>query len=139
MAHWLMKTEPADYSWERLVADGEAEWDGVRNYQAAIHMRAMREGDRVFFYRSGKAPAIVGVMTVSKAAYPAPDDPSGKFVRVKVKPLRPVAREVPLAAVKAEPRLAELALVRQSRLSVMPIPDAAWALLCEMAGIDPQR
>jgi predicted RNA-binding protein with PUA-like domain len=138
MAQWLMKTEPADYSWERLVADGETEWDGVRNYAAALHMRAMRKGDRVLFYRSGKEPAIVGVMTVSEEAYPAPDDPSGKFVRLKVKPLAPVAREVPLGAVKAEPRLADLALVRQSRLSVMPIPDAAWQLLCEMAGIDPR-
>jgi predicted RNA-binding protein with PUA-like domain len=138
MAHWLMKTEPADYSWERLLADGETEWDGVRNYGAALNMRAMRKGDRVFFYRSGKAPAIVGVMTVSEEAYPAPDDPTGRFVRLRVKPVRPVAREVPLVAVKAEPRLADLALVRQSRLSVMPIPDAAWRLLCVMAGIDPQ-
>jgi predicted RNA-binding protein with PUA-like domain len=136
MAQWLMKTEPADYSWERLLADGETEWDGVRNYAAALHMRAMRKGDRVFFYRSGKEPAIVGVMTVSAEAYPAPDDPSGKFVRLRVKPLQPVAREVSLAAVKAEPRLGDLALVRQSRLSVMPIPDAEWKLLCEMAGID---
>jgi predicted RNA-binding protein with PUA-like domain len=138
MPQWLMKTEPADFSWERLVAEGGTEWDGVRNYQAAIHMRAMRKGDRAFFYRSMVAPAIVGVMTVCEEAYPAPDDATGKFVRLKVKPLRPVVQEVSLAAIKAEPRLADLALVRQSRLSVLPIPDAEWRLLCEMAGIDPE-
>ena len=89
MAHWLMKTEPEDYSWEKLVADGEAEWSGVRNYQAAINMRAMKLGDEVFFYRSVVDPAIVGVMSISKEAYPATDQPNEKFVCVRVKPVRP--------------------------------------------------
>jgi predicted RNA-binding protein with PUA-like domain len=134
MAHWLMKTEPDDYSWDRLVADGEAEWDGVRNHQAANNMRAMKRGERAFFYRSGAKPAIVGVMTIAAEAYPAADDP--RFVRVKVRPLTPVRREVPLAAIKADPRLADLALVRQSRLSVVPIGGAHWEILCRMAGIE---
>jgi predicted RNA-binding protein with PUA-like domain len=133
-AHWLMKTEPGDYGWEQLLADGEAAWDGVRNHQAAANMRAMRKGDRAFFYRSVEAPAVVGVMEIVREAYPAPDDPP--FVQVDVRPLMPVAREVPLAAIKAEPRLAHLALVRQSRLSVMPIDDDAWRLICGMAGIE---
>jgi predicted RNA-binding protein with PUA-like domain len=137
MAHWLMKTEPEDYSWDRLVADGETEWGGVRNYAAALNMRAMKVGERVFFYRSMVDPAIVGVMTVASEAYPAEDDPTGKFVRLKVKPLMPVAREVGLAAIKADPRFADLALVRQSRLSVSPVGDVHWKLLCEMAGIKP--
>lgn len=136
MAQWLMKTEPEDYSWDRLVADGETEWSGVRNHQAAANMRAMRKGDRVFFYRSVVEPAIVGIMTVSEEAYPASAEPGEKFVCVKVKPLRPLPREVPLAAIKADPRLADLKLVRQSRLSVMPVSDEHWRLLCGMAGLN---
>jgi predicted RNA-binding protein with PUA-like domain len=135
MAQWLMKTEPEDYSWDRLVADGETEWNGVRNHQAAANMRAMRKGDRVFFYRSVVEPAIVGIMTVSEEAYPASAEPGEKFVCVKVKPLRPLPREVSLAAIKADPRLADLKLVRQSRLSVMPVSDEHWRLLCGMAGL----
>jgi predicted RNA-binding protein with PUA-like domain len=99
-------------------------------------MRAMKVGERVFFYRSMVDPAIVGVMTVASEAYPAEDDPTGKFVRLKVRPLMPVAREVGLAAIKADPRFADMALVRQSRLSVSPVGDAHWKLLCEMAGIE---
>jgi predicted RNA-binding protein with PUA-like domain len=136
MAYWLLKTEPRDYSWERLVADGVAEWDGVRNHQAARNMRAMRRGERAFFYRSVQDPAVVGVMAIVREAYPAPDDPSGRLVQVDVAPVMAAAREVPLAAIKAEPRLRELALVRQSRLSVMPVDDEAWRLICGMAGIE---
>lgn len=137
MAQWLLKTEPEDYSWERLVADGETEWTGVRNHQAAANMRAMKLGEKAFFYRSVVEPAIVGVMTVSATWYPDADDPTGKFVRVKLKPLAPVKQEVTLRAVKADPRLGDLALVRQSRLSVMPVGDEHWCILCGMAGIDP--
>ena len=136
MAHWLLKTEPADYSWERLVAEGETEWTGVRNHQAAANLRAMRLGEPAFFYRSAVDPAIVGVTAVSAEWYPDPDDPSGRFVRVKVKPLRPAPREVTLKAIKAEPRLADLALVRQSRLSVVPVGDDHWRILCGMAGLE---
>jgi predicted RNA-binding protein with PUA-like domain len=135
MANWLMKTEPEDYSWDRLVADGETEWTGVRNHQAAANMRAMKRGERVFFYRSAVDPAIVGVMTVSAKAYPDADDPTGKFVRVKVKPVAKAEREVPLKEIKADPRFADFALVRQSRLSVVPVGDEHWRLLCGMAGI----
>ncbi len=137
MAQWLMKTEPEDYSWDRLVAEGETEWSGVRNHQAAANLRAMKLGERVFFYRSVVEPAIVGIMTISAEAYPDPKDATGKFVRVKVKPLKPVAHEVSLKAIKADPRFADLALVRQSRLSVLPVSDAHWAILIGMAGLAP--
>jgi predicted RNA-binding protein with PUA-like domain len=136
MAHWLLKTEPEDYSWERLVAEGETEWTGVRNHQAARNLKSMQVGEACFFYRSVVEPAIVGIMTVSQSWYPDADVPGGPWVRVKVKPLRPLPREVPLKAIKAEPALADLALVRQSRLSVVPVSDTHWRLLCTMAGLD---
>jgi len=136
MAYWLMKTEPEDYSWERLVADGETEWTGVRNHQAAANMRAMKKGERVFFYRSQVDPAIVGVMTVSQTSYPDPDDPTGKFVRVKVRPVEPVKQEVSLRTIKSDGRFKELALVRLGRLSVSPVSDEHWRLLCAMAGLE---
>jgi predicted RNA-binding protein with PUA-like domain len=137
MAHWLMKTEPDDYSWDRLVADGGTEWSGVRNYAAALNMRAMKVGERAFFYRSMVDPAIVGIMEIATEAYPSPDDPKGKFVRLRVKPVKPLAREVSLAAIKADARFADMVLIRQSRLSVSPVSDAHWALICEMGGIAP--
>jgi predicted RNA-binding protein with PUA-like domain len=136
MAQWLMKTEPEDYSWERLEADGETEWTGVRNHQAANSMRAMKAGERVFFYRSVVEPAIIGVMRVSREHYPDPAEPE-RWVVVRVAPERKAPREVSLKAIKADPRLADLALVRQSRLSVMPVGDRHWRILCEMAGLEP--
>ena len=139
MAHWLFKTEPNDYSWDAFVADGRTDWDGVKNHQAAKNMKAMAVGDRAFFYRSLKDPAVLGIMEVVRAAYPDPDDPEGPFVRVDVAPVQPLARPVTLAAIKAEPALAELALVRQSRLSVMPVPEDAWARICRMGGVEPER
>lgn len=137
MAYWLMKTEPGDYAWEQLVRDGRTVWDGVRNHQAANNLRAMRAGERAFFYRSVVEPAIVGVMRVTREAYPDPSDPDGRWVVVEVVPERPVPREVSLKAIKAEPRLADLALVRQSRLSVVPVGDAHWRILADMAGLEP--
>jgi predicted RNA-binding protein with PUA-like domain len=137
MAQWLMKTEPGDYSWDRLVAEGETEWSGVRNHQAAANLRAMKLGEPVFFYRSVVEPAIVGVMTVSAEWYPDPGDATGKFVRVKVKPQRQLQAEVSLKAIKADARFADLALVRQSRLSVVPVGDAHWHILCGMGGLTP--
>ncbi|MCB1888983.1 MAG: EVE domain-containing protein [Rhodocyclaceae bacterium] len=136
MAQWLMKTEPEDYSWDRLVAEGGTGWDGVRNHQAAANMRAMQKGDRAFFYRSLVDPAVIGIMEITRAAYADPDDLAGKWVRVDVAPVRPLPREVSLKAIKADPALADLALVRQSRLSVMPVSDAHWALITRMAGLD---
>ena len=128
-----MKTEPGDYSWDRLVEDGKTEWDGVRNHQAAANMRAMQVGDRAFFYRSLKDPAVIGIIKVTRPAFADPDDPDGKWVRVEVAPVEPLPNEVSLKAIKADGRLADFALVRQSRLSVMPVSEAHWAIICEMA------
>ena len=136
MAYWLMKTEPDDYSWAQLVADGVAVWDGVHNHQAARNMRAMKKGDRAFFYRSVQDPAVVGVMEIVREAYDDPNDPKQSFALVDVRPVMPVQREVSLRQIKTDPRLQQLALVRQSRLSVSPVDDPAWRLICEMAGIE---
>lgn len=137
MAYWLMKTEPGDYTWERLVEDGVAQWDGVHNHQAASNMRAMKKGDRAFFYRSMKDPAVVGVMTIVREAYEDPSDPKQSYVLVDVAPALPVAREVGLKQIKTDPRLQHLALVRQSRLSVSPVDPASWQVICALAGIEP--
>ena len=133
MAKWLMKTEPGDYSWDRLLADGKTEWDGVRNHQAAANMRAMQVGDKAFFYRSLKDPAVLGIIEVTRSSFPDADDPDGKWVRVEVAPVEALPNEVSLKAIKADERLADLALVRQSRLSVMPVSDAHWDLIRRMA------
>jgi predicted RNA-binding protein with PUA-like domain len=132
MAYWLMKSEPGAWSWEDQVRDSVAEWDGVRNHQAANNMKAMKPGDRVFFYHSVDEKRIVGIVEVVKTYYPDPSDPSGRFGMVDVKALRPMTRPVTLAEIKAEPRLGDLALVRQSRLSVVPIGPEEWALICAM-------
>lgn len=133
MANWLMKAEPNDYTFEDLERDGVAEWDGIHSHQAAGNMRAMKKGDRVFFYRSLKDPAVVGIMEIAREAYENPDDPKESFVLVDVKAVKPVTREVSLKAIKAEPKLKDMALVRQSRLSVSPVSDEAWRLICAMA------
>ena len=132
MAYWLMKSEPGTWSWEDQVRDGVAEWDGVRNHQAANNMKAMQPGDRAFFYHSVDEKRIVGIVEVVKTYYPDPSDPSGRFGMVDVKALKPMTRPVTLAEIKAEPRLGELALVRQSRLSVLPVSPEEWALICAM-------
>lgn len=134
MAYWLFKTEPEDYSFERLLRDGSTLWTGVRNHQAANNLKAMRPGEEAFFYRSVVAPAIVGLVRVAAAWIPDPTDPC--WPAVEVVPVRPLPREVPLKAIKAEPRLADLALVRQSRLSVVPVGEAHWRVLLAMAGLD---
>lgn len=136
MARWLMKTEPEDYSWDRLVAEGETEWTGVRNHQAAANMRAMRRGEAVLFYRSVVDPAVLGVMAVAAEACPDPADPTGRFVLVRVRPVAALPVPVTLKAIKADPRLADLALVRQPRLSVMPVGDAHWRVLRAMGGLE---
>ena len=132
MAHWLMKSEPGTWSWDDQVRDGVAEWDGVRNHQASNNLKAMQPGDLAFFYHSVNEKRIVGIVEVVKTYYPDPSDPSGRFGMVDVKAIRPMTRPVTLAEIKAEPRLADIALVRQSRLSVMPIEDEHWRLLCAM-------
>ena len=137
MAQWLMKTEPEDYSWDRLVAEGGTGWDGVRNHQAANNMKAMRIGDRAFFYHSVNEKRIMGVVEVVKEYYPDPTDPKGRFGMVDFKALFPVKHNLTLAEIKADGRLDDLALIRQSRLSVMPIDARSWALMCDLCGVDP--
>jgi len=135
MAYWLLKSEPFKYAWSQLVADKRIHWDGVRNHQAAINLKTMKVGDKAFFYHSNEGLEIVGVAEIVREAYPDPSDPAGRFVMVDIAPVRPVTRAVTLKEIKADSRLAEFKLVRQSRLSVVPVRDEEWALLCEMAGI----
>ena len=131
MAHWLMKSESGVYSWDDLVRDKTTEWDGVRNPTARIHLKAMKTGDEVFFYHSGDERQVVGIMRVTREARPDPKDPN--WVSVAVEPVRPV-NPVTLKAIKAEPGLAKMELIRQSRLSVSPVRDEEWAKVLEMAG-----
>ncbi len=137
MAYWLFKSEPGAWSWDDQVAAGTAEWDGIRNYQADNNMKAMKIGDKAFFYHSVDERSIVGVVEIAREHYPDPTDPKGRFGMVDVTAKIPVKSPVTLADIKAEPALANLALVRQSRLSVVPIEPAEWKLLCKMAGIKP--
>jgi predicted RNA-binding protein with PUA-like domain len=130
MAHWLMKSEPGSYSWNDLVRDGGTEWDGVRNPTARINLRAMKVGDEAFFYHSMDERQIVGIMRIARAAQPDAKDPN--WVSVRVEPVRPI-RPVTLKSIKAEPRLAQMELLRQSRLSVAPVRDEEWELLLAMA------
>lgn len=137
MAHWLMKSEPSAWSWDDQVRKGVEPWNGVRNFQAAANMKAMRLGDTAFFYHSVNEKRIVGIVEIVRTYYPDPTDASGRFGMVDVKALRALPRPVTLAEVKAAPHLQHLALVRQSRLSVLPVDDQAWRVLCEMGGVAP--
>jgi predicted RNA-binding protein with PUA-like domain len=134
MAHWLVKSEPSAYSWANMVADKRTHWNGVRNFQAANNLKAMKVGDSCFFYHSNEERAVVGVVEVAKTFYPDPSDPTGKFVMVDLKAGKPLKRPVTLAQIKADPELATIALVRQSRLSVMPIDAKAWAKIVKLGG-----
>jgi len=135
MSHWLIKSEPSSYSWNQLVADGRTNWDGVRNAQALNNLRAMKIGDRAFFYHSNEGKEIVGVVEVVKTFYPDSSDKSGKLGMVDVKPLMAASVKVGLPAMRAKPELSELSLLRQSRLSVCPVSTQEWTVLCGMAGI----
>jgi predicted RNA-binding protein with PUA-like domain len=135
MAYWLVKSEPSSYSWDQLVADGRTHWNGVRNAQALNNLRAMKPGDRAFFYHSNEGKEIVGVAEVVKDFYPDPSDRSGKLGMVDVKPVMPVVVKVGLPAMRAIPELSKLSLLRQSRLSVCPVSESEWSVICEMAGI----
>ena len=135
MAYWLIKSEPSSYSWDRLVKDGQTNWDGVRNPQALNNLRAMQLGDRAFFYHSNEGREIVGIVEIIKAFYPDPADKSGKRGMVDVKPIMPLTAPVSLAAMRANPELANLSLLKQSRLSVCPITEGEWSTLCKMAHI----
>jgi predicted RNA-binding protein with PUA-like domain len=132
MAKWLMKSEPHVYSWDDLVRDGATDWDGVRNNAARLHLRAMQAGDEAFFYHSGEERAVVGIMKIAGAQ--KPDGEDGAWVKVPVEPVRKLPGPVTLKAIKAEPALARMELIRQSRLSVSPVREEEWALVLEMAG-----
>ncbi len=136
MHYWLFKSEPAAWSWDDQVARGAAgeEWDGVRNYQARNVMRQMSVGDLGFFYHSQTEKAVVGIVAVAAAAHPDSTDDSGKWECVDIRAVEPLPRPVTLAQCKAEPRLAGMALVANTRLSVQPVSDAEWAVVRELAG-----
>jgi predicted RNA-binding protein with PUA-like domain len=135
MAYWLLKSEPSAYSWDQLVKDKRTNWSGVRNFQAAANLKAMKKGDRAFFYHSGEGKEIVGVAEIVKGAYPDTTDESGRFVMVDVVPVEPVKTPVSLAAIKATPALKNMPLVRLSRLSVSPVSAEEWRTIAKMAGI----
>lgn len=135
MKTWLMKSEPDAYSWSKLVADGKGAWDGVRNHQAAANLKAMAVGDRAFFYHSSIGLEIVGIMEITRAAYPDPSDATGKFVMVDVKPVKPFKTPVTLKQIKADKRFVDLLLVRHSRLSVVPVSPEHWRAICKLGGV----
>jgi predicted RNA-binding protein with PUA-like domain len=131
MHYWLLKTEPNCWSWTDQVRDQVTSWDGVRNFQAQKHMRAMKKGDRAFFYHTGKERQIVGIVEVTREIYPDATDSSGKFGMVDVKTIAPFQKPVTLDHIKQDPRCAHLPLVTQGRLSVMPIDEACWDLISQ--------
>ena len=135
MAYWLLKSEPGSWSWDDQVREGVCEWDGVRNHQANNNMKAMKRGDRCFFYHSVNAKEIVGVVEVVREHYPDPSDSTGRFGMVDVKPVVPVATPVSLQRIKQDPALQDMPLLRQSRLSVSPVSAAEWRRICTLAGI----
>ena len=134
MAQWLVKEEPEHYSYEALVRDGKTVWAGVKNPLAQKHLRGIRKGDRIFYYHTGKEKAVVAVARAASDAYDDPKDKSGKLAVVDVVPERKLTRPVTLAAIKADPAFASFALVRMSRLSVMPVTDAEWTRIEKMSG-----
>lgn len=137
MAYWLMKSEPDSWSFDQQVEAGPkgAPWNGVRNHQAKRHLMEMKVGDHVFFYHSNEGKAVVGIVEVSKPYYPDDTDPSGRFGMVDVKAVKALPEPVTLEAVKAEPSLAEMVLVRNSRLSVQPVTADEWKKVCSMGGL----
>ena len=137
MAYWLVKSEPNAWSWADHVKAGVAEWDGVRNHQANNNMKEMTTGDKAFFYHSIDEKQIVGVLEVVKEHYPDHTDVTGKFGMVDFRALFPLKKPVSLANIKADQRLADFQLVRQSRLSVLPVADKHRKLICRMAEIEP--
>lgn len=134
MVYWLVKSEPGVWSWAQQVKKGTEAWTGVRNHLAARHLRAMAVGDRAFFYHSNEGREIVGIVSIVKTAYPDPTDESGKFVCVDVRADRALDKPVSLSAIKADPALQDMALVRLSRLSVSPVTEAEWKRICELGG-----
>ena len=137
MAHWLYKSEPATWSWDDQVKAGVKGtfWSGVRNHSAKLNMMAMKKGDRGFFYHSNEGKAIVGIVEVIREYYPDHTDPTGKFGMVDIKAVKPLKRPVTLEDIKVEPGLEDMILVNNSRLSVQPVTDAEWAIICKMGGV----
>ena len=137
MAYWLLKSEPETWSWDDQVRQGTEHWDGVRNHQASNNLKAMRNGDRAFFYHSGDAREVVGIVEVVREYYPDHTDASGRFGMVDVRALRPLAKPVSLKTIKADPALQGMALVRQSRLSVLGVDEAQWRRICALGETAP--
>ncbi len=133
-SHWLVKSEPAKYSFDDLLRDGKTTWDGVRNNQAALWLKAMKVGDEVFYYHSQEGLAVVGIAKVAREFFPDPTDASGRFVAVELAPVRPLPRPVTLAEMKATPALKDLRMLRQFRLSVTPITQTEWATIRKLGG-----
>ncbi|MGD9649564.1 MAG: EVE domain-containing protein [Dongiaceae bacterium] len=134
MAFWLVKSEPLSYSWDQLVRDKRTSWTGVRNFQAANNLRAMKAGDRAFFYHSSQGKEIVGISEILTGAYPDATDTEGRFVAVDIAALKPLKKTVSLAEMKKTEGLENFALLKQSRLSVVPVKDAEWKILSKLAG-----
>jgi predicted RNA-binding protein with PUA-like domain len=132
--YWLVKSEPDAFSWDQQVANGVEPWTGVRNHTAKLNLKAMRRGDLAFFYHSNVGKEIVGVVEVVREAYPDPSAESGDWVSVDMKAVAPMPRPVTLVEIKADPEFADFALVRQSRLSVVPVPKPYWDRICRMGG-----
>lgn len=137
MPYWLLKTEPSSWSWDQQVAAGKAGtgWNGVRNHLARKHLQAMQPGEQGFFYHSVDGKAVVGIVEVTRAYYPDKTDASGRFGMVDVKAVRPLPAPVTLDAVKSRPDLADMALIKNSRLSVQPVTDEEWRIVCGMGGL----
>jgi predicted RNA-binding protein with PUA-like domain len=137
MAHWLYKSEPSVWSWDQQVAQGEKGtfWNGVRNHVAKQNLMAMKKGERGFFYHSNEGKAVVGIVEVIKEYYPDHTDETGKFGMVDIKAVKALPRPVTLEAIKAEPGLRDMILVNNSRLSVQPVTDDEWAIVCRMGGL----
>ena len=137
MAHWLVKSEPSKWSWDHQVAAGKAGtfWNGVRNHSAKLSLMAMQVGEQAFFYHSNEGKAVVGIVEVIKPYYPDPSDETGKFGMVDFAAVKPLARPVTLETIKVEPGLAKMVLVHNSRLSVQPVTDAEWVLVCRLGGL----
>lgn len=135
MQYWLMKSEPSAYSWQQLQKDGKTGWTGVRNFQASANMKAMKKGDRAFFYHSNEGLEIVGIMEIAKEYHPDPTDKTEKFGMVEVKPVAAVPKPVSMKEIKATPALKDMVLVKNSRLSVQPVTAAEWKQVCKMGGV----
>jgi predicted RNA-binding protein with PUA-like domain len=137
MAHWLLKSEPDEWSWDQQKAEGRkgAEWGGVRNFQARNNMRKMRRGDLGFFYHTGEEKSVVGIVKVVKEAHAESTDPTGQWECVDVAAVKALPRPVALAAIKANPKLKDMVLARVARLSVQPVTAQEWSIICKLGGL----